>query len=89
MKITVKPGSFKHTNAFQTGISDHHKIVTTVMTAKSIKASPKYVHYRNYKNFNKQDYQLELRGKLEVYVVDINYETFGNIYLNVLNKHAT
>ena len=58
------------------------------MTTKFTKASPKYVHYRNYKNFNKQDYKLELRGKLEVYVVDINYETFDNIYLNVLNKHA-
>ena len=29
-----------------------------------------------------------MRGKLEVNVVDENYETFHNVYLNVLNKHA-
>ena len=58
------------------------------MKAKFTKASPKYVHYCNYKNFNEQDFRLELRGKLEVDVVDTNYETFQNVYLNVLNKDA-
>ena len=86
--ITDKSGSFKHTDVFETGISDDHKLVTTVMKAKFTKASSKYVHYRNYKNFNEQDFKLELRGKLEVDVVDANYETFHNVYLNVLNKHA-
>ena len=58
------------------------------MKVKFTQASPKYVHYRIYKNFNEQDFKLELRGKLEVDVVDANYETFHNVYLNVLNKHA-
>ena len=74
--ITNKPGSFQH------------KLVTTVMKVKFTKASPKYVHYCNYKNFNEQDFKLELRGKLEVDVVDGNYETFQNVYSNVLSKHA-
>ena len=86
--ITDKPGSFQHTNVFETGISDHHTLVTTVMKAKFTKTSPEYVHYCNYKNFNEQDFILELWGKLEVDVVDTNYETFHNVYLNVLNKHA-
>ena len=58
------------------------------MKAKFTKALPKYVHYCNYKNFNEQDFKLELRGKLGVDAVDANYETFHNVYLNVLNKHA-
>ena len=86
--ITDKPGSFQHTNVFETGISEHHKLVTTVMKAKFTKPSPNYVHYRNHKNFNEQDFKLGLRGKLEVDVVDANYGTFHNVYLNVLNKHA-
>ena len=45
--ITDKPGSFQHTNVFVTGISDHHKLVTTVLKAKFTKSLPKYVHYRN------------------------------------------
>ena len=86
--ITDKPGSFQHTNVFEIGISNHHELVTAVMKAKFTKASSKCVHYHNYKNFNEQDFKLELRGKLEVDVVDANYETFHNVYLNVLNKHA-
>ena len=86
--ITDKPGSFQHTNVFETGISDHHKLVTTVMTAKFTKASPKYVHYRNCKDFNEQDFKLVLRGNLEVDVVDANFEAFHSVYFNVLNKHA-
>ena len=86
--ITDKPGGFQHTNVFETGISGHRKLVTTVMKAKFKKALPKYVYYRNYKNFNEQDFKLELKGKLEVDVIDANYETFHNVYLNVLNKHA-
>ena len=58
------------------------------MKAKITKAEPKYVNYCNNKNFNEQDFKLELRGKLEVDVVDANYETFHNVHLNVLNKHA-
>ena len=86
--ITIKPGSFQHTIVLETGISDHHKLVTTVIKAKFTKASPKYIHYRNYKNFDEQDFKLELSRKLEFDVVDANYETFHNVYLNVLNKHA-
>ena len=76
--ITDNPGSFQHTIVFETGISDHHKLVTTVLKAKFTKALPKYAHYRNYNNFNEQDFKLELRGKLQVDVVDANYETVHN-----------
>ena len=86
--ITDKSGSFQHTDVFETGISDDHKLVTIVMKAKFTKASFKYVHYRNYKNLNEQDFKLGLRGKLKVGAVDATYETFHNVYLNVLNKHA-
>ena len=57
--ITDKPGSFQHTNVFEIGISDHHKLVTTVMKEKFTKALPKYAHYPNYKKFNEQDFRLE------------------------------
>ena len=50
--ITDKPGTFQHTNVFETGISDHHKLVTTVMKAKFTMAAPNYVYYDDYKNKN-------------------------------------
>ena len=42
--ITDKPGSFQHANVIETGILDHHKLVTTVLKAKFTNASPRYVH---------------------------------------------
>ena len=57
------------------------------MKGKFTKASPKYVHYCNDQDFNEQDFKLELRGNLEVDVVDTNFEAFHSVYLNVLNKH--
>ena len=62
-------------------------LVTAVMKVKFTKAPPKYVHCPDYKNFNEQDFKLELRGKLEVDAVDANYETFHIVYLNVLKEH--
>ena len=40
------------------------------------------------KIFYEQDFKLELRGKLEVNVIDASYETFRNVYLNVLKENA-
>ena len=67
--------------------SDYRKLVRKFMKAKFTKGLPKYVHYCNYENFNEQDFKLEVRGKLEVDVVDANYETSRNVYLSAL-KHA-
>ena len=67
--------------------SDYCKLVLKFMKAKLTKRLPKYVHYCNYENFNKQDFKLEVRGKLEVDVVDANYETSCNVYLSAL-KHG-
>ena len=55
------------------------------MKAKFTKGLPQYVHYCNYENFNKQDFKLEVRGKLEVDFVDANYETSWNVYLSALS----
>ena len=71
--LTDKPRSFQHRNVFETSISNHHKLVTTVMRGKFTKALAKYLHYHNYKNFNEQNFKLELRGKLEADVVNANY----------------
>ena len=88
MIITDKLGRFQHANFFEVGILDHRELFTTAIKAKFTMASPKYVHYRDYKNFTEQDFKLELGGKVEVDVVDAKYENFHNVCFNVLSKHA-
>ena len=44
--------SFQNSCVIETGLSDFHKIVDTVMETSYKKTQPKIIHYRNYKNFS-------------------------------------
>ena len=47
--LTNKKNHFQNTTTIETGISDFHKFVLTVLKAKYIKAKPKTIIYRDYK----------------------------------------
>ena len=46
--------------ALETGISDNHKIIMTIFCSK-----PKTFYYRCYKKFNLEQFQMELKEKLD------------------------
>ena len=50
--LTNCPGSFQNSCVVETGLSDFHKMVVTVMKTSYRKSQPKIIHYRNYKNFS-------------------------------------
>ena len=50
--VTNKPGCFQNTTVTCTGISDCHKLVTTVLKASFKKPLPKEIFYRDYRQFN-------------------------------------
>ena len=50
--LTNKPRSFQITNVTETGVSDCHKFIITLMESYISRLKPKNVHYRSYKNFN-------------------------------------
>ena len=84
--ITNNPRSFWNTRAFKNSISDFHSLVTTVLNIKYSKPKPKEVTYRNYKNFNLENFQRDL---LTVFSSGCSeYETFENMFLSTLNLHA-
>ena len=43
--------SFQETQVFETGLSDFHKLVVTVLKSTFPKSPPKIITYRSYKNF--------------------------------------
>ena len=49
--LTSKNFYFRGTNAFETGLSDFHKLVVTVVKTYFRKMKPKTISYRSYKNF--------------------------------------
>ena len=77
--------SFQNTTAVATGLSDFHKMIVTVCKNSFPKSKSKEIIYRNYKNFDKDAFQCELKVKLQSIN---NYESFESVFLSVLNKHA-
>ena len=60
------------------------KILTALKTAFLKSASEKILH-RNYKNFNSSSFKSDLKKQLKH---TESYESFENVFLNVLQRHA-
>ena len=52
--LTNKPNSFQKCVTTETGLSDCHKLVSTVFRSTFIKRPPKTIKYRSYKTYDKQ-----------------------------------
>ena len=50
--LTNRLGSFHKTDIFETGISNHHKLILSVFRSYFTRIPPKTIKYINYKNFN-------------------------------------
>ena len=83
--LTNKKMSFKNTMTFDLGLSDFHRLIVTSFKFKFAQGTPKIVHYRSFKHFNKFVFQKELREATKKLR---NYDSFDNTYLSILNKHA-
>ena len=90
--LTNKPRSFQKTSVFETGISDHHKLIATLFRAKFTYLPTKKVKYRNYKKFDNYSFLHELEQELlkgEMYKSNKDmYSVFTNVFISVVNKHA-
>ena len=90
--ITNRPGSFCKTNVFETGISDHHKLILSFFRSYFTRIPPKTIEYRKYKTFDKSKFLRDLDQELLKGAIYQNneemYSIFTRIFQNVLNKHA-
>ena len=55
--LTNRPRTFECTTTIETGISDFHKLVVTVLKTFYKKQGAKIIHYRNYKNFENDNFR--------------------------------
>ena len=89
--LTNRPNLFQKTVTTETGLSDCHKLVSTVFRSTFIKLPPKTVRYRSYKTYDKQNFLHELDQKLiqgDIYKTDDSYSKLTEIMSEVLEKHA-
>ena len=84
--LTNRKHLFQLSNTFETGLSDHHKLICTILKSGGFKGAPIEKMYRSYKTFNDQTEILKI--KLE----NIKSKRYGDFeavfFLKELNKHA-
>ena len=87
--LTNKKEYFTNNSAVETGISDHHKMVTTVLKVYVKKNTPVTINYRSYKNFDIAQFRNDLKENLENFDKhNMTYEDFEKIFMRLINSHA-
>ena len=90
--LTSRPSSFHKTGVFETGFSDHHKLILSVFLSYFIRIPPKNIEQRNYKNLNETVFLHDLDQELlkgEMYKSNNEmYSTFTKVFRLLLEKQA-
>ena len=89
--LTNKSKNFQNTFVSETGLSDCHKLVATILISTFIKLPPTIVKYRSYKNSDKNKFchdldQILIKGDL--YQAKDPCNKLANILYNSFEKHT-
>ena len=74
-----------NSSTVETGISEHHSLICTMLRSTFCKGWPKFIYYRSYNNYNKEQFKNVLKQRL---VGSNNFEEFFDPLLATLNEHA-
>ena len=84
--LTNRRFSFKHSNSYETGISDHHHLIYSMLKSDLSNSKPKLVNYRDYKRLYFENFKTSLDNALQHW--STNYKHFQYIFTSVLNEYA-
>ena len=91
--MLTKPKSFYKSHSFVTGLSDCHKLIVSILRTSIQTLPPKFVIYRNEKNFHESNFLRDLDSRLiqgELYkIYEDPYTKMSEILFEVLNYHVT
>ena len=78
--------SFMKTNSFETGLSDHHHhMIYTILKTKFERFEPKKLIYRNFKQFDSEQFKLDICNSMSAVRT---HAAFENNFVSILDKHA-
>ena len=87
--LTNCPKSFESTLTIETGLSDFHKLIVTVLKAKHENVPPKIIKYRDYKNFYSTRFFEKLQVKFtHLGMNSVDFGSFKKCFMELLNKVA-
>ena len=84
--LTNRRYSFKHTSSIETGLSDHHHLISSMMKTTFEKEEPKILVCRDYQNCSFNSFKSELLSKF--HHNNVTFTSFENNFVNVLNQQA-
>ena len=89
--LTNKPRSYQFTSVTETGLSDYHRLITTLMKSHFSSSKPKIIHYRNFKRFDEQKFIADVKNadfSFETDDPNENYSALTNTFSLIVEKHA-
>ena len=84
--LTNCPNYFQNSSAFETGLSDFHKLILTLFKSEISQQRSNIVSYRNYKRFDSQIFKSEISKKMEENT-SMDFEAFKRTIVNTLDKY--
>ena len=73
------------TNSFETGLSDHHHMIYTILKTKFEKFEPKKLIYCNFKQFDSEQFKLDICNSMSAVRT---HAAFENNFVSILEKYA-
>ena len=89
--LTKFPKYFQNSSVIETGLSDCHKMVVTVMKPNLRKLEPKVINYRNYRYFSNDKFREKVTSKLSKVVLensDKGFNKFLDVCKEAFNMYA-
>ena len=84
--LTNRKYSFKNTTSYETGLSDHHHMILTILKTTFQQKEPRCLIYTNYKKIIFENFKNDFQEALQSFKG--SYDTFDNNFNSCLNKHA-
>ena len=85
--VTNRKFLFKNYTSFETGLSDHHHLIYSMLETAFYTEEPKTLIYRDYKTFSLEKFSSELFLKLESQENN-DYQTFEANFVDTLNNQV-
>ena len=87
--LTNRQKSFQDTRVIETGLSDFHMMMTSVVKTWFKKQPSKVISYRDYKNYSQVKFRISLdQSPSGNDSINITNDQFVNIFMTIFNNHA-
>ena len=87
LTLSNKSKTFQTSQIIETGISDFHKMVMTVLKVYFKKKGPSIIQYGKYKNFSNDKFRNELNERIRSKIESSRLDIFVSAVLKVLSKN--